>query len=388
MSYLKRAWAETHLDRIKNNVENYKKYLKPETELLCVVKANCYGNGDDAIVPYLENELNVNWFAVSNIEEAMHLRDIGISGEILILGYTPPEYARELIKYDIIQAITEENYAEKLSNFTPFGNKIRVHCALDTGMTRIGVYESTIERACHTIERISKLKGLQLEGIFTHFAAADSNNQDDIKYTEMQAEKIISVADELKKHLVVLNQIHFLNSAGGIYHSNSKSTLARLGIVMYGLKPDSSLEIPFKLEPALDLKACVAMVKEVDKDVFISYGRTYKTESPAKIATITIGYADGYPRFLSNKGEVLIHGKRAKIVGRVCMDQIMCDVTGIDVKAGDIATLIGTDGNETITADDIANIGGTIGYEIICNISRRVPRVIYENGKQTAILKY
>ncbi len=388
MSYLKRAWAETHLDRIKTNVENFRKFLNPKTELLCVVKANCYGNGDDAIVPYLEKNLNVNWFAVSNIEEAKHLRDIGIKGEILILGYTPPEYAKELVKYDIIQTVTEESHALELSKFCPIGNRIRIHCALDTGMTRIGVCENTTKKTCDAVERISNLKGLELEGIFTHLAVADSDNNDDVNYTRKQIEKITAAAEELKKRLVVLNQIHFLNSAGGIYHSTDKSTLARLGIIMYGLKPNSSLKVPFKLEPVLDFKACVSMVKEVDKDVFISYGRTYKTESPAKIATITVGYADGYPRYLSNKGEVLINGKRARIVGRVCMDQIMCDVTGIDVKTGDVATLIGADGDEVITADDIADIGSTIGYEVICNISRRVPRVIYENGKQIDVLKY
>lgn len=388
MYYLKRAWAETHLDRIKTNVDNFKKFLKPETELLCVVKANCYGNGDDAIVPYLEKNLDVNWFAVSNIEESKHLRDIGISGEILILGYTPPEYAKELIEYDIIQAITEESHAEELSKFSPQGERVRVHCALDTGMTRIGVHENSISNACDVIERISKLNGIELEGIFTHFAAADSDNTDDINYTNKQAELITSVAEELKKRLVVLNQIHFLNSAGGVYHSNSQSTLARLGIIMYGLKPNSSLDVPFRLEPVMDFKACVSMVKNVDSNICVSYGRTYTTQKPTKIATITVGYADGYPRFLSNKGEVLLHGKRAKIIGRVCMDQIMCDVTDIDVKVGDVATLIGTDGNETITADDIADIGSTIGYEVICNISKRVPRVIYNNGNQINVLKY
>lgn len=388
MSYLKRAWAETHLDRIKTNVDNFKKFLKPETELLCVVKANCYGNGDDAIVPYLEKNLDVNWFAVSNIEEAKHLRDIGISGEILILGYTPPEYASELIEYDIIQAITEESHAEELSKFSPQGERVRAHCALDTGMTRIGVHETSISKTCDVIERISKLNGIELEGIFTHFAAADSDNTDDINYTNRQAELITAAAEELKKRLVVLNQIHFLNSAGGVYHSNSQSTLARLGIIMYGLKPNSSLDVPFSLEPVMDFKACVSMVKNVDSNICVSYGRTYTTQKPTKIATITVGYADGYPRFLSNKGEVLLHGKRAKIIGRVCMDQIMCDVTDIDVKVGDVATLIGTDGNETITADDIADIGSTIGYEVICNISKRVPRVIYNNGNQINVLKY
>ncbi len=388
MSYLKRAWAEIHLDRIKANIDNYRKFLKPETELLCVVKANCYGNGDDAVVPYLENELGINWFAVSNIEEAKHLRDIGISGEILILGYTPPEYARELIDYDIIQTITDESHAEELSKCSPFGKRVRTHCALDTGMTRIGICESTIEKSCDVIERISKLRGIQLEGIFTHFASADSDDENDINYTKKQAEQITYAAKELKKRLVVLNQIHFLNSAGGVYHSNGESTLARLGIIMYGLKPNSQLDVPFKLEPALDFKACVSMVKEVDSGLFVSYGRTYTTSKPTKIATVPVGYADGYPRFLSNKGEILIHGKRAKIIGRVCMDQLMCDVTGIDVKTGDTVTLIGSDGNETITADDIADIGNTIGYEIICNISKRVPRVIYNNGRQIDILKY
>lgn len=388
MSYLKRAWAEIHLDRIKANVENFKKFLNPNTELLCVVKANCYGNGDDAVVPYLEKSLDIKWFAVSNIEEAIHLRDIGVSGEILILGYTPPEYAKELIDYDIIQAITDESHAYELSKCSPIGKQVRAHCALDTGMTRIGIYETAIEKACDAIERISKLTGIQLEGIFTHFACADSENEDDINYTQKQTEQIISVAEKLKKRLVVLNQVHFLNSAGGIYHSSGKSTLARLGIIMYGLKPNSALDVPFKLEPTLDFKACVSMVKEVDSGVCVSYERTYKTSKPTKIATIPVGYADGYPRFLSNKGEVLIHGQRAKIIGRVCMDQIMCDVTGIDVKVGDTATLIGTDGNDTITADDIADIGNTIGYEIICNISKRVPRVVFKNGQQIKILKY
>ena len=388
MSYLKRAWAETHLDRVKANIENFKKFLSTETELLCVVKANCYGNGDDAIVPYLENELDVKWFAVSNIEEAIHLREIGIKGEILILGYTPPEYAKELSRYNIIQAVTDENHANELSEYSDADSSVRVHCALDTGMTRIGVYENNISRACDVIERISEMNGISLEGIFTHFAAADSDNAEDIDYTQKQAETITAVADELKNRNIMLKQIHFLNSAGGIYHSDGQSTLARLGIIMYGLKPNASMNVPFKLEPVMDFKACVSKVKKVDSNVCVSYGRTYKTQKPTEIATITVGYADGYPRFLSNKGEVLICGKRAKIIGRVCMDQIMCDVTGMNVKAGDVATLIGTDGDETITADDIAGIGLTIGYEVICNISKRVPRVIFNEGKQLTVLKY
>ena len=384
MYYLKRTWAEINLDSIKKNLENYKKYLSKTTELLCVVKANCYGHCDSAVVPMLEKDMGIKWFAVSNIIEAEHLRQIGIKGEILILGYTPPEEAENLVKFNIIQACTEYEYALKLSKNAK-GSKIRLHIALDTGMTRIGL-RGDVSKICDEIEKISALDGLNVEGIFTHFSVADSDDNDDAEYTEKQAEKISAVDDELKNRGINLAECHFLNSAGGVYHYNEKSSLARVGIILYGLMPNVKKPLPFKLENVMTLKSCVAQVKIVEPDVDVSYGRTYTTQKPVKIATICCGYADGYPRALSNVGEVIINGKRAKIIGRVCMDQFMCDVTEIeDVKAGDIVTLMGIDGNEKITADDIAEVTGTIGYEIVCGISPRVPRVIVENDKEKAV---
>lgn len=385
MNYLKRTWAEIDIDSLKKNVENYKKYLGSKIELLCVVKANCYGHCDSAIAPVLENELGVNWFAVSNIIEGEHLRKLGIKGEILILGYTPPEEVPDLIKYNIIQACTEYEYAKQLGKNASPDNPVRLHIALDTGMTRIGL-RGTPEEMCEETERIISLSGVKTEGIFTHFAVADSCEKSDDEYTRLQSEKIIAVDDLLKKHGIVLPHCHFLNSAGGVYHCNDRSTLARLGIILYGLMPNPSKPLPFKPQPVMSLKSCISQVKTVEKDVSVSYGRTYTTDKPTVLATVCCGYADGYPRRLSNIGEVIIHGQRAKITGRVCMDQFMCDVTDIDnVKAGDVATLIGTDENETITADDIADLTETIGYEIVCGIAPRVPRVIIENGKETAV---
>lgn len=384
MHYLKRTWAEISLDNLRLNVENYKKYLGEKTQLLCVVKANCYGHCDDAVVPYLENELGIKWFAVSNVCEAIKLRQDGIKGEILILGYTPFDEAEKLSDYNIIQACTEYDYAVKLSQHSN-GKTIRLHVAIDTGMTRIGLRGKVCD-ICDDIERISSLDNIKVEGIFTHFAVADSNEPDDDKYTKDQSEMIIAVDDELKKRGISLEQCHFLNSAGGVYHYSDKSNLARLGIILYGLMPNPAKALPFKPEPVMSLKSCVSQVKTVEKDVSVSYGRTYKTSDATKLATITCGYADGYPRALSNVGDVIINGKRAKITGRVCMDQFMCDVTDIDdVKVGDVVTLIGSDGKETITADDIADMTGTIGYEIVCGISQRVPRVIIKDGREIAV---
>lgn len=381
MHYLKRTWAEIDIDNLKKNVENYKKHLSPENELLCVVKANCYGHCDSAIVPVLENELGIKWFAVSNILEGKKLRDIGIKGEILILGYTPPEEAQALAGLNIIQACTEYDYAEQLSKYAK-DKSIRIHIALDTGMTRIGL-RGTVNEICDRIEKIKALKKLNTEGIFTHLAVADSDENDDPEYTQKQISKITAVDDELKSRGVRLEQCHFLNSAGGVYHNSSKSTLARLGIILYGLMPNPKKPLPFKPLPVMSLKSCVSMVKTVEENICVSYGRTYKTDKPTVLATVCCGYADGYPRHLSNIGEVIIHGQKAKITGRVCMDQFMCDVTDIkDVKAGDTVTLIGTEETETITADDIAQLTGTIGYEIVCDISPRVPRIVIEHGKE------
>ena len=376
--YLKRAWAEIHLDRLRRNVEKCKSLIGPRTEMMSVVKANCYGHGCERIIPFLETELDINWFAVSNLIEAQELRNLGVTGEILILGYTPPDMAQALIKNDIIQSVTELSYAEELSKYVPDGESVRVHIKLDTGMTRIGLRHPTVDGYCDEAEKIAKIPKIEVEGIFTHLSVADSDKPSDIEYTNKQIALFKEIRQGMKKRLVVLKQAHFLNSAGAAYHYDEASTLARFGIMLYGLKPNSSLPLPVELEPVMELKACVSQVKEVEEGVSVSYGRTFTTSKKTKIATVTIGYADGYSRLLSSKAQVLINGKRADVIGRVCMDQLMIDVTGIDAKPGDVVTLFGSDGNEHITADELADLYGTIGYEIICGISPRVPRVYIE----------
>jgi len=383
--FYKRAWAEIHLDRLKYNYDICKSYLSGNTQFMAVVKADAYGHGDSKVAPYLQS-LGVNWFAVSNISEALHLRRSGITKEIFILGYVPPEDVSELIDNNIIEAITCFEHAKAMSDAITDGQKLRVHIKIDTGMGRIGLKHDTVSGYCDEIEKIISLENIVVEGIFTHFAVADSDSPEDIAYTDKQSSLIININNELKNRGINLSQIHFMNSAGATYHNNSESTLARFGITLYGLHPNTALELPKKLKPVMELKTIVSHVKTINSGDFVSYGRTYIAEKTTKIASLTIGYADGYSRLLSSKADVLINGKRAKIVGRVCMDQTMIDVSDIDVKVGDVATLFGTDGNETITADDLADIYGTIGYEIVCGISKRVPRIIINNGEIKDIL--
>lgn len=369
--FIRRCWAEINLDAVDHNLKEYKKLLPKDTELMCVVKASCYGHSDDLIAYHLQDEHGVKYFAVANIEEAIHLRDnCCINGDILILGYTLPEYAPLLNEYDIIQACTELSYARALSENAD--GKVRIHAAVDTGMTRIGVH-GTPEEQAREIEEMSVLPNIKLEGIFTHFSSADGTTREDDEYTKMQAERFFRVRDILKAGKIKLKHVHIKNSAGGAYGYGEGSTLARLGIILYGLYPDPKKPLPFKPRAVMTLKALVAQVKEIEPGTAISYGRTFVSDRKMKIATITAGYADGYPRALSNKGEIIVWGERCRIVGRVCMDQFMVDVTNVeDVRPGDEVILM----NEDITADDIAELTGTIGYEVTCDITSRVPRIL------------
>ena len=383
--YLRRAWAEIDLDRLGKNLEQLKG-LAQDTQICCVVKANAYGHDDRSIAPYLEGK-GITFFAVSNIKEALTLRECGVKGEILILGHTPYEYAPELSEEAILQTAVSVDYARRMSEYAKsIGVKVHLHLAVDTGMGRIGVQAADAPAA---LAEISALDGVILDGMFTHFACADSYDEDDIAYTEEQKRLFFGAAEKAAARGISLRHIHCLNSAGGTFRYDERSTLVRFGIMLYGLKPDRSLDMPVDLMPVMDLKAAVSFVKTLPAGRAVSYGRTYRTQGDTVIATIPIGYADGYPRELSNKAHVLINGHRAPVVGRVCMDQLMADVTGIpDVHEGSEVTLIGTDGSERITADDLAEMCGTIGYEIVCGISKRVPRVIIENGKIVSVREY
>ena len=372
--YLKRAWAEISLSALEKNIRAIKSTLFRETSLMAVIKANAYGHGEDGILKKL-CECGVKYFAVSNLDEAVSVRSHCPEGEIIILGYTPPEFADELVENNIIQGVLSLDYAGELCKNAKAA--VRCHIKIDTGMGRIGLKYRAPEECAVEIRNILSLDKLSVEGLYTHFAAADADDEESCEYTERQADFIIRTYDLLKSEGIVLPHLHFLNSAGLCYHNNKRSTLARAGIIMYGLHPNYPLKLPIEVEPVMTLKAVVSQVKELGKGDSVSYGRIYRApEDNIRAATVTVGYADGYSRLLSEKAEVLVNGKRCPVIGRICMDQLVLDVSHAgNVREGDIVTLIGRDGNEEITADELASLYGTIGYEVVCGISKRVPRI-------------
>lgn len=364
----KRSWVEIDLDQLVKNYNAYKSQLNKDTEIMVVVKAEAYGHGDLAICKILQQN-GVKLFAVSNIDEAIALRRGGILGEILILGYTPCENAELLYKYELTQTLLDENYEVELSQK---GYKIKAQFAIDTGMNRIGL-DADDPVLCDKVIR-KYFNFFNINGLFTHLCVADSDNLECVEFTNKQIDKFNKVANLTKD--LRLKYIHCLNSAGGLFHKieGDSGKIVRLGIVLYGLKPDYYNYLPKDIKPILSWKSVVSMVKEIKIGESVGYGRTFTATKNMKIATIPTGYADGYRRELSNKGYILINGQKAFIVGRVCMDQIMVDVTEIDCKMADEVVLIGQSGNLSLTADYMAQTVGTIGYEIVCGISKRVPR--------------
>ena len=363
---IKRCRTEISLEQLKKNYDILKKSMPLAMEIMAVVKADAYGHGDKVVSKFLSDH-GVRYFAVSSIDEGIHIRDAGVEGQVLILGYTPVERAEELIANDIVQALLSEDYAERLA-----ATKLPVKCqfALDTGMRRIGLNADDPDE-CERVIRTAYHSRLLLNGLFTHLCVADTPEQD--AFTENQ----IKLFEKVCHRVSDLNfpYCHCMNSAGALWHRSDVSCFARLGIILYGLKPDYLNTLPEGIEPVLSWKSVVSMVKEVKPGDSIGYGRSFTVQHPMTIATIPTGYADGYPRSLSNKGWVLINGKRAPVVGRVCMDQMMVDVTDIpDVEYESEVVMVGKSGDEVITADDLAHLIGTIGYEIVCGISKRVER--------------
>ena len=370
----KRTWAEVDLAAAKRNLEKLTGLLDTDkTKPSCVIKANGYGHGDVRLMELYQN-MGVDFFCVSNLDEAIRLRENGCKGDILILSWCDPCDADILSEYDIIGATVSVENAREISRHA--SKPVRIHIKLDTGMRRVGLCADDTEKCADEAEEIVRMDNIRAEGIFTHFAVADSTDEEKMRFTDEQKRRFFAVSEALERRGIKLVHKHCLNSAGAAFHYDSRSTLARFGIVLYGLKPDYALNMPTELEPVMELKSVISHIKTIHKGNTISYGRTYTADSDRIIATIPCGYADGYPRLLSGRGEVLLNGKRAPIVGRVCMDQFMVDISDIDgVSLGNEVTLIGRDGGDIITADDIAELCGTIGYEIVCGISGRVPRI-------------
>ncbi len=370
-----RAWAEIDMSALAHNVRAVQEILPAQTQYMAVVKANAYGHGDEAICRKLW-ELGVRWFAVSNLEEALAVRQFCPYSEIFILGYTPPEFAPELARNNIIQGVISLSYAQQLQRFAQ--QPVRCHIKLDTGMGRVGFRSESPKACADQLMQLFELERLSVEGIYTHFAVADSPELPDIAYTQAQEQYIIDVYDILTERGHKLRHLHFMNSAATVTRPNPRATLARIGIIMYGLQPNYPVQIPLEIQPVMSLRSVVSHVKTVEAGACISYGRTYTASENRTVATVTIGYADGYARLLSNRATALVHGTACPVLGRVCMDQLMLDVTDVPetVKPGDIVTMFGTDGSLTITADELAALYGTIGYEIVCGITKRIPRLV------------
>ena len=367
-----RCYAEISLEAIGHNIREVKKRLPEGVKLLGVVKANAYGHGAVPVASYLENQ--VDYFATATIEEAVELRENGISAPILILGYVSPSQYGDLVEYDITQTI--DSYAQALAlekEAARQNRKAKAHLAVDTGMTRIGF--QVTEHDADEAAKIADLPHIELEGMFTHFSCAD---QEDKTYCSMQMEKYDKMTALLAERGVTIPLRHICNSARIMEFDDHRFEMVRSGIITYGIYPSEEVKKErLDLIPALSWKSHVIHVKEVGPGIGVSYGATYVTEKPmTRIATVSAGYADGYPRALSNQGCVLIHGKKAPIIGRICMDQMMVDVTYIpDVQVEDVVTLVGTDGDETITIEEIANPAARFDYEMLCDISSRVTRV-------------
>jgi alanine racemase len=381
-----RTWAEINLDNIAHNVKEIQRLVGKRTEIMAVVKADAYGHGVlETVSTLIEN--GTSRLAVSMLDEAIQLRKIGIDVPILVLSHTNPKRADELIKYQITQTIYSHDMAKILSDEAlRQGVKAKVHIKIDTGMTRVGFPPGY--SAVKAVMEIQKLPGIIIEGIFSHFATADEK---DSSYTMHQIELFESIISELNRIGILIPIRHISNSAAILQYPEFSMELVRPGIILYGIYPSEEVrKVDADFKPAMTLKTNIAMIKWVEAGTAISYGRKFTTRRKSLIATIPVGYADGYSRLLTGKGRVLVNGQFAPVVGSICMDQCMIDVTEIDgdVKTGDEVVLLGKQGNREITAQELAGYIGTIPYEIICIIGKRVPRVYFKNGQIVNVLNY
>lgn len=381
MKKYQRAAAYVDLDAIEENFEAMKRTLPADTQMAAVVKANGYGHGAVPVARLMEPKDYIWGFAAATIEEALQLRGYGIRKPVLVLGYVFPESYPELAAEDIRTAVFRMDMAEELSKEAVRQNKrVHIHIKLDTGMSRIGFpdTEESLEAVC----QIQKLPGLELEGLFTHFARAD---EADKTWADRQLARFLKFRDALESRGVHIPICHCANSAAIIDMPESSLNLVRAGIALYGLYPSGEVKKErVALKAAMELKSHIVHVKEIPAGTQVSYGGLYTAPEPRRIATIPVGYGDGYPRSLSDRGCVLIAGKRAPIRGRVCMDQFMVDVTEIpEARPGMEVTLFGTDGGEILSMDELAELSGRFNYEFACDISGRVPRIYLRHGEIT-----
>ncbi len=388
LNFEKHCWAEVDLDALIHNFNRLQQHAG-NSAVCAVVKAGAYGHGDELVCRTLE-QAGARWFAVSCLSEALHLRAEGITGNILILGHTEPCCAALLSQNNLTQAVFSLDYAAQLAEQARRSDcVVTCHLKVDTGMGRLGFCARTKEDLPYCISLLQQcfaLNGLQITGIFQHFAVADSHAETDQAYTQQQYDLFSAVVQQLKALGHTSLMVHCCNSAALIEHPEWGHDLVRPGIVLYGCDPSEEVHLD-SLRPVLTLKTVISQVKELNVGQALSYGLTFTASAPTKAAILCAGYADGYPRSLSNQGVCALHGQSAPVLGRVCMDQMMIDVTAIpNAKAGDEVILFGGSGADSL--NDVAQKAGTIPYEIMCGLALRVPRVYLKNSRCIAVSDY
>lgn len=372
-----RAWIEIDRENLVHNVRELKRLAGDGCALMPAVKANAYGHGDVLVSHILQDEGITN-YCVASVDEAVRLRQSGIRGQILILGYTAADGFPELVAYGLTQTALDPGYARGLSRY----GGIRVHAGVDTGMHRLGIpYERTDQ-----IEKLWDLAGLEVTGVFSHLCVSDGLSKEEEHYTKEQIRRFRLVTEHLRCRGIHGFQTHIQGSYGLLNYAEYSFDLARPGIALYGCLSSGTDKVRAEicLRPVLSLKARVASVKELPAGEAAGYGLTYRADSARKIAIVSIGYADGLPRCLSNKGHALVKGRKVPIIGRICMDQLTLDVTDVPgVKTGDEAVFIGRSGKRTITAEETADTAGTITNEILSRLGGRLKRTAVQQQKRT-----
>lgn len=376
-----RVYAEINLDALNHNMDSILSKVNDNARVIAVLKTDAYGHGAIPIARELENRSKVYGYALATAEEALILRNSGIRKPLIILGYTFPNKYEELIQKNITMTAFREDMLEDIAkacrhiSTTEYKYVAHIHVKVDTGMGRIGITPD--EAGINFVKKALSYEEIKIDGIFTHLAKAD----EDKDFTIKQLEKFKGFVDKVEKESEYKIPLkHALNSAGLVEYSEYNMDLVRAGIILYGLWPDSKPMQEIDLKPVLSLHSQIVYVKDVPPGTSISYGGTYICENAMKVATVPVGYGEGYPRLLSNKASVLVRGQRCKILGRICMDQFMIDVTDVaDVKEGDLVTLIGTDGDDIITMEELGNLSGRFNYEMACDLGKRIPRVFIKN---------
>ncbi len=371
-----RVYATVDLDILSENIRLIRKAAGERARIIAVVKADAYGHGAEKIAWWLERDRTVGGFAVATVEEALSLRRAGVRKPIILLGYTFPDSYETIVREELRPAVFKADQARGLSDeAVRQRRKVKIHLAVDTGMSRIGV--RPVKESLPLVQGIAALPNVETEGIFTHFYRADETAEGSEEITKEQFRKFTDFISICEEGGVSFGYCHCANSAAIMVRPSTHMDMVRAGIILYGLSPSSEVGIErIGVKPVLELKSHIVYIKYIDPGSEVSYGGTYTAKEVRRIATIPVGYGDGYPRSLSNKGWVLIQGRRAPIVGRICMDQFMVDVTDIpDVSEYDEVTLIGRDGKEVLSMEMLGNLSGRFNYELACCLTSRVPRI-------------